>query len=38
MDIFDLYPINNNDNDKNEFIILDALIKKLLKKKRKNYL
>jgi hypothetical protein len=36
MDIFDLYPINYDDNDKNEFFILDELIKKLLKKKKKK--
>jgi hypothetical protein len=36
MDIFDLYPINNDDSDKKEFFILDELIKKLLKKKKKK--
>ena len=36
MDIFDLYPINNDDSDKNEFFIFDELIKKLLKKKKKK--
>jgi hypothetical protein len=40
MDIFDLYPVNNydneneNENEKKEFIILEEIIKKLLKRKR----
>ncbi len=36
MDIFDLYPINNNDYEREEFIILEEIIKKLLKKKREK--
>lgn len=36
MDIFNLYPINDDDHDKNEFFILDELIKKLLKRKKKK--
>ena len=37
MNVFDLYPVNDND-DKREFLILDRLIKKLLKKKKKKLL
>ena len=37
MDMFDLYPINYND-EKAEFFILDEIAKKLLKKKRKKNL
>lgn len=36
MDIFDLYPVNDNDNEKKEFIVLEEIIKELLKKKRKR--